>query len=189
MASPSRSSLEKLEIRLKELSKRVPEWDDTWELIFGHAPTSAALDRAAALSAAAFVDHALQKAITTHLRKDISETELKKLFTASMAPLGSLYTKTLLAQALGIIHAENAQQLETIRNIRNAFAHSMTHIEFNDAPIKELCFSLSIAQSFSSLDQPDAAKRVYVSAVATIFFNLIDYYDGIDAEIFREATS
>ena len=104
------------------------------------------------------------------------------------APLASFHAKILVAQALGIVHSDNRKDLDTIRNVRNAFAHSPTHIKFNDEPVKKLCLSLTIAKSFSRVDKANSARMIYISAVASIFFNLLDYYDGLEVDIFEFAT-
>jgi DNA-binding MltR family transcriptional regulator len=188
-----RGSLQKLDARLRGLAKRTPDSEQFFDIIFSltdadHKP--AALDRTAAITAASFVEYALQKAIITHLKKDITESELKQLFDSPQSPLSSLSSKTIVGQSLGVIQEDERQDLDTIRAIRNAFAHSMTHIEFKDSEVTELCKTLHIAADFGELTQhPELSKHIFISCIATLFFSLSTYRPGIEKEIFDAASS
>jgi hypothetical protein len=178
-------TLKKLDKRLRALSKQQPEWKDVHDLLFGLKSaepkhTRAALDRTAATSAAALIEDALRRAITSHLRRGVSHEELKQLFEEPSAPLGSLGAKILMAQCLEIIRFEEKRDLDTIRIIRNAFAHSTLHLQFDNDPVKALCLKLRISDAFS--DKENSARNIYISAVATYFFNLIDYSDQREFE-------
>lgn len=188
-------SLSKLDKKLKEWGKRIPEWKEIHELLLalgskGHKHPRQCLDRTAATSCAALLEHALRKAIISHLRKDVTDAELKQLFDGLGAPLTSFYSKIVIAQALGIIRSGQKTDLDTIRNVRNAFAHSPLYISFRDEPVRNLCFKLSIEKSFSEegKKERDAARHIYTSAVATLFFDLIDYYDDREQDIWDYAT-
>jgi hypothetical protein len=190
MAAARTESLRKLDKKLKEWGKRVPEWNEVHVLLLGlgskgHKYTRQCLDRTAATSGAAFLEHALRRAIIAHLRKEVTEAELKQLFDDAGAPLASFASRITMAQALGVIRDHHRTDLDTIRTVRNAFAHSPLHISFRDEAVRKLCFTLSIAASFSEDGKKgrDAGRMIYTSAVATLFFDLIDYYDGREQDI------
>jgi hypothetical protein len=92
-------------------------------------------DRNAAIMGSAFVEHALRQAITTHLAKDSIDPTHKYLFEADDAPFREFSTRIRLARALGIIHKSDYDQIEAIRHIRNAFAHTISKITFSTPEI------------------------------------------------------
>jgi hypothetical protein len=181
-----REALQRLDAKLKELARRVPEGEELYSVLLGLSDDPAGdpkiSDRMAALSAAAYIDHALQVAITVHLKPGLSESESKAVFDgARFGPLGSLSAKTTVAQALGIIDQKQREDLDTIRNIRNAFAHTMGHIQFSDDPIPELCRTLNIAPTEENFKEvmlawPNGPCVVYVTAVAQLFLHLYLYH-------------
>lgn len=49
----------------------------------------------------------------------------RKLFDGPTAPVSSLYSKTKLACAMGLINADEERDIDIIRSIRNEFAHNI----------------------------------------------------------------
>lgn len=182
-----RQALKNLDQELKALSRRVPEGEELYEILFGlTAPgeRGAAGDRTAAIAASAFVEHGLQQAILTHFRADISNSDKRELFTDPYAPLSGFSAKIVVARSLGILTKNEKEELDTIRNIRNAFAHSMIHIEFSDSPIPKLCALLGTSgrMAFHSnqlalvaglLDDP---KWRFVWTVSQLYWRLATYH-------------
>src|SRR4051812_49090813 len=123
-----RDSLTRLDTELKSWAKRVPESHELYAILTGlvnvRQHEAAAKDRTAAITAAAFIDFVLQGAISLHL-PDSTERQKKDLFDGGGAgPLSSISAKILMAHALGIISDIEREDLDTIRIIRNNFAHS-----------------------------------------------------------------
>jgi hypothetical protein len=98
-------------------------------------------DRASALVLASILDLMLERAI---LRKFIYLGKEKRdaIFRNPNAPLSSLSAKISVASALGCIGHEPRLQLERIRSIRNAFAHTMTGVTFDTPLISKECDKL-----------------------------------------------
>ncbi len=98
-------------------------------------------DRAAALIVAAWVDDALTEMVINHLIQD--EKLIEEMFRP-MGPLGSFSSKIHLAYLTGTISKMVHENLEIIRNIRNDFAHSRTHLRFSDQSISDRCRNLAL---------------------------------------------
>ncbi|GMO96259.1 MltR family transcriptional regulator [Bradyrhizobium sp. TM239] len=99
-------------------------------------------DRAAAIVAAAFIERHLELALKARLVQD--DTYLKDMFRSS-GPLGSFSSKIRMAYLLGICSKETTRDLETIKNIRNAFAHDVLIAGFDNQRINDLTENLENA--------------------------------------------
>jgi hypothetical protein len=110
----------------------IPEWQATTAL----ANDS---DRAAGLVAAAMVENRLEAAIRfmTHADKKIEE----RMFHSS-GPLGSFSAKIDLGFMIGIYGDLPLQELITIEDIRNRFAHRLDINSFSDQEIADRCKNL-----------------------------------------------
>lgn len=102
-------------------------------------------DRGTALAVAAWIDDALEECLRATLRQD--EEVADKLFQPD-GPLGSFSTRIKMAYLLGFITPSLFRELETIKGIRNAFAHTRQLIRFTDQSIKDRCNSLIGAREF-----------------------------------------
>ena len=91
-------------------------------------------DRGAALIAASVIDGLLEHLIIARL-VELSSNRKKELFEQSNGPLRSLSSKIELGFALGLFNEERRQSLHLIRDVRNAFAHRMDPISFEDPEI------------------------------------------------------
>jgi DNA-binding MltR family transcriptional regulator len=87
-----------------------------------------------AIMAAVLVEHELEGLLRRRFRKD-GDTWLD--LTGDNGPLGTFDKKIKTAHALGICDDITRKNLNIIRNIRNAFAHSKKLIDFNHELIVE----------------------------------------------------
>ena len=69
---------------------------------------------------------------------ELSSKRKKALFDPSNGPLSSLSSKIELSFALGLFNEERRGSLHLIRDVRNAFAHTMDPISFEDPHISEI---------------------------------------------------
>ncbi|MDD2734074.1 MAG: MltR family transcriptional regulator [Desulfuromonadaceae bacterium] len=116
-------------------------------------------DRGCALFAAAYLDTALEallKASFVEGRKAEGE-----LFEGT-APLSSFSAKIKLAYFLGIISDQCRRDLDTIRKIRNDFAHDATIISFETRSIADRCHNLGF-----SCHEPEGPPRGHFTAAAS----------------------
>ncbi len=110
-------------------------------------------DRAAALIAASFLDTYLLS-IFEALFYFRNEQDRKKLLSDANAPVSSMSARARLAFAMEIIDEQTFELIETIRYVRNAFAHSVTHMNFQTAEVHKICMALPRTPDLTWPDQP-----------------------------------
>jgi spore coat polysaccharide biosynthesis protein SpsF (cytidylyltransferase family) len=99
-------------------------------------------DRASALVLASMIDLMLERAILTRFIR-LGKEKRDAIFRNPNAPLSSLSAKISVASALGCIGGEPRSQLERIRSIRNAFAHTVVGVTFDTPLISKECDKLN----------------------------------------------
>jgi hypothetical protein len=82
------------------------------------------------------VEDALQKAIESRLHV---ERDQRDLLFGYDSPVGTFDYKIRIGHALEIFGAETKQNLELLKAIRNAFAHSKIPLDFQVAEVKAAC--------------------------------------------------
>ena len=105
-------------------------------------------DRAAVIIAATILEDRLVVALKAFFVDNPKIAD--KLFTPS-GPLGSFAVKISFGFLMGIFGDDARRELETIKNIRNLFAHKITIKDFSSQKIKDLTNTLK-------LNIPGAAK-------------------------------
>jgi hypothetical protein len=131
--SPRRS---KKQQSLKDMVAEPPDLADIMDML---AELENQHDRAAAVILAAQVENTLRAAILS--RMVLEEREEARLFGPDM-PLGTFSAKIKIGFALGVYGPETRTDLDTIREIRNAFAHARKPIKFNTPEIAAACARL-----------------------------------------------
>jgi hypothetical protein len=107
-------------------------------------------DRALAIVAAALVEDAVESLLEEGwYRKEFRDVGDHKLSGTS----GSFAAKIKDCFALGLIGPRTRDQLDCIREIRNAFAHAGLLIEFDDEAVVEACDVLPEMKSGSARDR------------------------------------
>jgi len=101
-----------------------------------------ATDRVAAISAAAFLDDSLGAALSARFVRLGKEWE-DRVFSRQGAPLGTLSAKITMGFALGLYGPQTRADLNTIRSVRNDFAHTADPISFADEGIAAKCKKLT----------------------------------------------
>jgi hypothetical protein len=115
---------------LRARLKRRPTEEEV-DTIFHEMTTDS--DRGSALLAASMIEDVLKGAIAFHLRP-LSESEESDLFQGT-SPLSTFSAKIKIAYAMGIIGKNSRHDLETIKEVRNAFAHGIHVLKFDDPEI------------------------------------------------------
>jgi DNA-binding MltR family transcriptional regulator len=112
-------------------------------------------DRACGVLGAALLEEYLKKIFEKRLH-----VPDKKLF-AVQGPLGSFSAKINMAYSLGWIDADMKADLDTVRGIRNDFAHSWDHeLDFKDQSISDRTHNLCSAAAFlEGITAKDNRKR------------------------------
>lgn len=107
---------------------------------------SAESDRACAVLGAALADAKLEDVFKRRLQ--CSPKELKELLEG-VGPLSTFSSRIRLARALAWIDETTQIDLDTVRSIRNDFAHSLDHdLSFSDQSVSDRCFNLRTANAF-----------------------------------------
>jgi DNA-binding MltR family transcriptional regulator len=94
-------------------------------------------DRGTALIAAAWLDDSLEEYIRVVAFRPDDQTA--KMMLRTGGPLGSFATRTNIAYLLHLIEPKARRDLESIRDVRNTFAHSRSHIRFSTPTIRDRC--------------------------------------------------
>jgi DNA-binding MltR family transcriptional regulator len=118
-------------------------------------------DRGCALFAAAYLDKALSDLLYLSLARD---KRIEKDLFEGTAPLSSFSARIKLAFYLGKISKECRADLDTIRGIRNEFAHHAQLISFDAQSIADRCRNLQ----FSYHDRVDRPRGHFTAAVSKI---------------------
>jgi hypothetical protein len=130
-------------------------------------------DREATIVIGGLLERALDGALKKRLRK-LTPTETNDIF--HQGALSTLSAKINLAYALGIIGPETRTDLNTIKDVRNVFAHSPQDVTFLNRSIVHRCRGLHhykrhIADGGCRLSAREAfmqAARIYVFLLAFV---------------------
>jgi DNA-binding MltR family transcriptional regulator len=104
---------------LRDLSRLPPEYDDLTALIKIFKEEHPV---AAAILGAGLVEHGLETLLRSRFK--LQDDETWAMLTRDNGPLKSFYFKIAMGYALGIYDQRMHDDLNIVRNIRNAFAHS-----------------------------------------------------------------
>ncbi len=112
-------------------------------------------DRTVAIVSVAHIEHSLQAAIKSHF-ENIDDNISNILFRGGPerdSVLGGLFALSHLARALNIFGNQTLSDINTIRKIRNTFAHSAAFMSFGSTPIRDCC-SFSLVNRISGYRTP-----------------------------------
>ena len=164
---------------LDRLARQSPQPSDfeTW-----HDEIKAASnDRGAGILAATEVENRLEKAILFRLYLKVSSNG-SELFIPS-APLGTFDAKIKIAFALGIIGPDTRELLNSIRKIRNAFAHAQRPIKFSTAEVDSVVKTMGTPKmrkpNLSSIweipDLKEQPRATFIRICNAVSLNLASY--------------
>ena len=126
-------------------------------------------DRACAIVGASYVERSLILLIQTKMR-EFTKPESDALFFEDRAILKTFSERTEIAYALELITKEEKRTLDIIRRIRNAFAHAIRPITFENDLIKAACESLP-RNDFKETEETrklNQHRRKYIECVVTM---------------------
>ena len=129
---------------------------------------------AAAVTSAAFLDGILEAAILSKLKSH--ETKDKRELFGSTAPLHDFIPKVNLGCALSLYGPRCREDMKAIGDIRNAFAHSRTHLTFQTRQIVQITLRISLTDRILGVETEQngmtprnrymQAVRIYTMALA-----------------------
>lgn len=143
---------------LEELYKRLPEKAGTLarEVMDFRTSIIKESDRGAALMAAAFLDDKLRQLLEMRLVLDRRIT--KKAFDFN-GPLGTFSSRIDFCYLLGILPKNAANDLHTIRAVRNKFAHHASPLTFDIVEVKAICNRLAFHGCSEEIDPGQKFRR------------------------------
>ena len=121
-------------------------------------------DRGMVLITTSFIDELMRRTLLAFLLESDASSSLVEGFNA---PLGSLATRSSAAFALGLISEREMKEADTLRRIRNQFAHHV-HVSFENQSVGDLCKNLTLAAADYGSVTVDARGRFSTAAVALI---------------------
>jgi hypothetical protein len=139
-------------------------------------------DRAIAILGPVYLDEYLREYLESVL---IAEKGFAEEIFGLEKPLGSFSARIKMAYALGLLSKEIYKDLNTIRNIRNIFAHGLHEASFEHADIKALCQSLIVPrQAIPAVKQNPEARGMYVVSVIQVLQYLFLKINNSDKQRF-----
>jgi DNA-binding MltR family transcriptional regulator len=143
---------------LRRLSRKLPAPPEIVRIMDGLRDKD---DMHAAIMAVSIVEATLERLIVTRLHKSNKEL-LGRLFQ-NRGPISDFNAKILIAEAFGIITGPLAEELHSMRAIRNAFAHAKIPISFSDEPVKRVvnAFKTLTAMRNVRIDFADAVGKPF----------------------------
>lgn len=170
MNVPKRSTLIKA---LKRLSNTRHAAKDL-KAIFGEAETNN--PRACALIWGALVEDAVQ--YVTDIKLSHLTAEEKADFFSENGPAGTFSSKIKIAYAMKAIETHARDDINIIREIRNAFAHAQTALSFSNREVADLSELLrpGIMRTLTVAPQePIASEKLFSMSCGLYWYNLGDY--------------
>lgn len=121
-------------------------------------------DRGRALIACSYLDDLLRRILLAHF---VNQDVGPMLVEGFNAPLGSFSTRIVANHALGLISDAEARELNTLRRIRNRFAHEI-HVSFETDAVRDLCSNLKMSVQDHDDVKVDARGRFSTASVSLI---------------------
>jgi hypothetical protein len=128
------------------------------------AELTGASDRSVVITLAAFLDSALEYLISTHMRPLTTLAEFEDAFGQN-SPLGSFSAKIKMAHLFKIIDDLVKDQLDDIRELRNACAHSRLPMTFATPQLASVAKRILHPKGSFRLqaDTPEAVKGAFTA--------------------------
>ena len=146
---------------LKRLSRRkfdVNHIEDIMKQLFHES------DRSAAIVAGTLVEDALRSAPIRKMPQ-LSKSDEDRIFDG-LGPLSTFSAKIPIAHALDVIDTGSRQDIEKIKEIRNAFAHSFMEMIFQQKELADVCMQFRIIHLSPALPNLSSRAIFIVSCVA-----------------------
>lgn len=163
------------------INKQVEYWVKNLKILQDELENSSS-DRSCVIVAATYLDELLGYLFRCFLTSPSSEKEDKDLFSG-FGPLSSFSSKILLSYRLGLISNYEYKTLQTIRKIRNLFAHDISKdslLDFKDilmpfVPTRQLLLFKSIPLPSENGTEPPLpiVPEVDISSARDIFVKIV----------------
>jgi hypothetical protein len=180
MAAPSKKERKEAIARARARLDKRSFGNDLWQIVlqYGYGqPTLEMGDRAMALVLGSILEQGLELAILSHCvlgwNTPESESEQRKLFGGGEDGAMNFSVKIRIAYALGVYGPKTRDDIDTMRHIRNFFAHDRGHLTFDDADVSKLCDQLKWIDDFPWGGlvgaRPTTARARYIETVKHLY--------------------
>lgn len=119
-------------------------------------------DRGRVLITCSYLDDLMRRILLAFV---IERDSSQRLVEGFNAPLGTFSTRTAAAYALGLITEREFKECDTLRRVRNRFAHNI-QASFDAQDISDLCRNLTMAAQDYDAVMVDVRGRYTTAAVA-----------------------
>jgi mannitol operon repressor len=120
------------------------------------------------LTAVAMLDDLLGRVLQSFL---IDNEGTKALMEGPFAPIGTLAAKAAAAYAMGLISADEKREIDTLRKIRNVFAHEV-HVSFSSEKVAKLCVKLMFCAEATGNIAVDSSRGQFSTSSAFMILSL-----------------
>lgn len=135
-------------------------------------------DRAAVIAATAYLEDGLKGSIAHLLIQTLPDIERERLFDQYQGcALATFDARIQIAYAMGILGPKSKNDLDTLKRIRNVFAHSILEISLDNVDIAGAISTLHILSS----TQQVSIKLLFLYAVMSYYTRLV-YFPGVSVE-------
>lgn len=137
-------------------------------------------ERGRVLVATSLIEEMLEEILRAHLLVDATTDHL---FEGGNAPLGTFSAKASLSRSLCLITEDEFRDIDTLRKIRNKFAHSVL-CSFEDQQIASWGKNLTVGMGYlddlppgdkSRVDDPSARFSMVATSLVSILYNRAHY--------------
>ena len=150
-------------------------------------------DISVAIVASAIAEASLQKLITQKFKTKRAEL-IGQIFKSS-GPLADFHSKILIANAFQIITSNLAEELHSIKTIRNTFAHAKVPISFDHELIAREVNSLKMLTAIKSVEKETEHKLeldnkawfLLITKIILIMFDSLSTHPGIADEAIKDS--
>lgn len=99
-------------------------------------------DRAVAIVWSAMAEDALDRMMMRWM--DHLTSDEKSVLSGHNSPISTFAGKIIIARVMGLLSKDDRKDLDIVRLIRNAFAHSAAELSFSTKEVADMCAQLSI---------------------------------------------
>jgi hypothetical protein len=152
---------------LRKLTRKLPQDHDlqaAMNAVFGEAE-----DRTTVIMAASLLELQLRLAISSQL--STNDERLTEAIYTDNGPLSTFSSKILMARAMGIIGEKTATNLDRIRQIRNAFAHSLLDVNLDTPEIARIIAAIDVIPTDSAKPEllpPEPKARLRIMGLSLL---------------------
>ncbi|PYS20758.1 MAG: hypothetical protein DMF72_20090 [Acidobacteria bacterium] len=125
-------------------------------------------DRSTAIIGAAFLDEHLKQLLANFMVDD--SNEVKQLLSQE-SPLGSFGARIRAAYCLGLISRQYFESLKLIKDVRNAFAHQLHGLTFENKDVADACKKLQALQPLKSRFA-QTPRQMFVNSATFILMDI-----------------